>query len=461
MSAGLDGFVFNILGIDDSFWNRLLRLLDAAAEVDPEFDIVLMPDVQVDPQALADAIASVADHPSVGRNRDGRLIISPFAAERQGVEWWSGWLDLMNSTYGVQVSFVPLLLDYYGNVEAFAPISAGLSHWGAAAPPPTPTCWPTATTPTRAASSGCSRVRAGHAPRAGLFYEAANTENLRLTWQAAIDGGAEWVQLVTWNDYSEHSAFAPSTGTGWVPLDLSSYYLTWFKTGVAPPIVRDAAYVSHRTQPVGAVPTGGQTQLMTVRPEGSEVRDTVEVVLMLASPVDVVVDIGAERHEFRAEAGVTTHVFPLSLGTVSVRLVYSPDLEIVVTSPEPVTDQPVVQDLLYHMVGSARDGQFVGFTPPTTTAPPTTVPETAAPTATGDEAPADTATATASPATDGATGETPATTAAGGDDADDGDDGDDGDGGVSTPLAVGLGVGIGALGGAGALALVRRRRARR
>ncbi|MEZ5225055.1 MAG: hypothetical protein R2743_26430, partial [Ilumatobacteraceae bacterium] len=134
VSAGLDGFVFNILGIDDSFWNRLLRLLDAAAEVDPEFDIVLMPDVQVDPQSLADAIASVADHPSVGRNRDGRLIISPFAAERQGVEWWSGWLDLMNSSYGVQVSFVPLLLDYYGNVEGFAPISAGLSHWGSRSP---------------------------------------------------------------------------------------------------------------------------------------------------------------------------------------------------------------------------------------------------------------------------------------------------------------------------------------
>ena len=32
-------------------------------------------------------------------------------------------------------------------------------------------------------------------PRAGLFYEAGNTENLRLTWQAAIDGDADFFEL--------------------------------------------------------------------------------------------------------------------------------------------------------------------------------------------------------------------------------------------------------------------------
>src|ERR1700738_3634819 len=71
-------------------------------------------------------------------------------------------------------------------------------------------------------------------PHTGVYWEANNTENLRTTWSAAI-GGADWVQIPTWNDYTENTQVSPSTHIGWGPLDIISYYLTQFKQGIAPP----------------------------------------------------------------------------------------------------------------------------------------------------------------------------------------------------------------------------------
>ena len=70
------------------------------------------------------------------------------------------------------------------------------------------------------------------------------------------------MNLPTWNDYSEGSQFAPSQKHGWSLLDINAYYLAQFKTGSAPPITRDAVYLTHRTQAVAAPVFGPQTLLM-------------------------------------------------------------------------------------------------------------------------------------------------------------------------------------------------------
>jgi hypothetical protein len=41
-------------------------------------------------------------------------------------------------------------------------------------------------------------------PSQAIYDEANNSENLRVTWNAAIKG-ADWVQIPTWNDYSENA----------------------------------------------------------------------------------------------------------------------------------------------------------------------------------------------------------------------------------------------------------------
>ena len=95
-------------------------------------------------------------------------------------------------------------------------------------------------------------------PYTAVHDEANNTENLRGLGIPPLDG-ADWVQIPTWNDYSENTQISPSPHIGWGPLDLMSYYLTRWKMGSWPNILRDTIYVSHGVQPVNATVTGGQT----------------------------------------------------------------------------------------------------------------------------------------------------------------------------------------------------------
>ena len=87
-AIGLDGFTYDILNTSGTHWDRLLKLLDAAANVDPEFRIVLMPDMSatydgadMEAQvAFVDSMLAVASHPSVYRVDGGPLMLAPFAA---------------------------------------------------------------------------------------------------------------------------------------------------------------------------------------------------------------------------------------------------------------------------------------------------------------------------------------------------------------------------------------------
>ncbi len=72
-----------------------------------------------------------------------------------------------------------------------------------------------------------------------IFTEAGNSEALRNLWMSAINGGADMVQIITWNDYSEGTEISPSTGTRFGFYDLATFYTQWFKLG-KPEIVRDA-----------------------------------------------------------------------------------------------------------------------------------------------------------------------------------------------------------------------------
>lgn len=358
--AGIDGFTVDIVGLEGFHWHRVELLIEAAAAVDPDFEIVLMPDaytgVTDDPDALADALASVADEPAVHHLDDGRLVVAPFLAEGVGAAYWQDWMALM-ADRGIEVALVPVLLDYPSNVAAFADFSAGISVWGARSP---------ASVSSLAELGSDARDRGllwmqpvavqDVRPKTSVFDEANNTELLRDMWSAAEDSSAEWVQLVTWNDYSESSEFAPSTNTGWSILDINAYYIAAFKTGRAPDITSDRVYVSHRVQPVGARPTGGQTSLMSLRAGSSPPRDRVEVLTFLRDGADVTVSVGATTHTYAAPAGVHAAHFPLATGTVEV-VATAPDGTVsAVRSPSEITDAPVVQDLQYRFAGSAREG---------------------------------------------------------------------------------------------------------
>ena len=201
--------------------------MKAAEQVDPGFKILLMPDMTIlrTPPPLAAGVAELAQSPSVFRLADGRLVISPFKAEDKSAGWWKSWIATMKSRYGIRVAFVPTFLNFENNAARFRADQLRLLHLGQTAArhraPPSPPC--DAQGARHGQDLDAARCAQDTRPNGHkVCDEAGNTENFRVTWDAAIASKAEWVQLVTWNDYSESTQIAPSVKGGWGWLDLTS-----------------------------------------------------------------------------------------------------------------------------------------------------------------------------------------------------------------------------------------------
>ncbi|MGR6919655.1 endo-1,3-alpha-glucanase family glycosylhydrolase [[Actinomadura] parvosata] len=358
IAAGLDGFTVDILSVTSAHWTRVQNLIKAAEAVDPGFKIVLMPDTNglasVDSATLASSIARLAASESVYRLADNRLVVAPFKAEGHTAAWWSDWMRTMETAHGIEVALVPVFLDFAKNRDAFASISYSFSNWGGRNPAANANLTTAITTAHNLGKLWMQPVSVqDERPNQGIFDEAGNTENLRATWKGAIDGKADWVQLTTWNDYSENTQFAPSGNAGWTYLDINAYYLTCYKLG-CPKITHDVAYLTHRVQPVAAAPTYAQTKLMKLRGGSTAARDTVEVLSMLTAAGKVSVTVGGTTQTYDAPAGVSAKTFPLKAGTASATVTRNSATVAKVVSPYPITATPYVQDLHYRATSSGR-----------------------------------------------------------------------------------------------------------
>uniref|UniRef100_A0AAU2JXC8 Glycoside hydrolase family 71 protein n=1 Tax=Streptomyces sp. NBC_00049 TaxID=2903617 RepID=A0AAU2JXC8_9ACTN len=359
-AAGIDGFTLDMLSLSGKNWDRSNLLMAAARSVDPAFKIMLMPDMTSlktdDPAVLAEAVATLGDASAAHRLPDGRLVVSPFKAEAKSVAWWTQVIDILKTRHGVRTAFVPLFLDFGAHSGEFAPISHGFSEWGSRS--------------YVGQESSTRDVKRAHdmgkiwmqpvsvqdaRPNQGIYDEAGNTATLRSTWTHAIEDGADWVQLTTWNDYSEGSQFAPSLHNGHTYLDLTSYYLTRFKTGSWPKIVRDTLYLTARTQFANADPTGDQSLLMSLRKGSAAPRDTVEVLSFLTAPAVVRTAVGSASDTHDAPAGLHSELLPLKPGTHSAEVVRDGKAAADVELPYPVDRKVDVQDLQYYGASSGRE----------------------------------------------------------------------------------------------------------
>lgn len=375
IAAGIDGFTVDLLSLPGHGRpaEDVERLLKAAHDVDPGFSIVLMPDMTAGwrnstPDQLATYIARLATFPAAMRTPDGRLVVAPYTAEMKSADWWKSFISAL-AGHSLGTAFVPVFQDERPQLAAFSSFSYGMGNWGARDPKGnTPnTTDPRSYTARARAVAALGKVWMApvsiqdERPRSGKLWEAGNSENLRNSWQIAVDSGAPWVQLTTWNDYTEGSAFAPSAYNGVSWLDLNSYYVAWFKTGVEPAVVRDVLYLSARAQPFGALPSFPQTTLMRLA-DGTPLRDTVEVLAMLHAAGTVTITTGAgttAAHTTTCQlpAGVQPCLAPLTPGPVTATATTawsSQVLRTTVNSARPVSNSPWVQDLGYYAASSAR-----------------------------------------------------------------------------------------------------------
>jgi hypothetical protein len=351
-AAGIDGFTLNILSISGANWDASLNLMKAA-DLEGNFEIIPNVDATISstPTQIAAALAKLYAHKSAQQLED-EYVLSSFLAEAKSPTWWQQLIVSLEQTQHVPIKFIAVFNNPSdANMKAYAPISYGLGNWGKRDPNGVTTA------PNLAGMAHAlgKKWMAGLAfqdarPSSGSYAEAGNTETARGAWGRAIQDGADFVQLVSWNDYSESTAIAPSQSHGSVLLDIDHYYLDWFTYGTPPAISGDHLFLTHRIHPYAAKTTSG---IENMKPTlGGTPRDTVEALVFLTSPADVTVTSGTNTRTVSLPAGVWTVLVPLAAGKPSARITRGSTLVKLVSSPYSVTLTPERQDMEYYASGS-------------------------------------------------------------------------------------------------------------
>lgn len=385
-SIGLDGFLVDVLQINgNEQWLRLLDLIEAtntanaAAGSSPPVKLCMMPDgttsTTADADLLADNMAAIANEPCVYRHTDGRLLIAPYMPERvpagdgnggtAAVSFWTQFRNRMQNTYGINPHmFMCYTLSWTasGQAPAFNNIAFGHGRWGDRNPSNT------------GAANNSNRLAPQYnrtnfpgkqwmhfaapqdvRPYGAKYWDAWGSENLRASWMAAIDGDADWVQVPTWDDFSESSGICPTRDSGWAWADLTSYYLVRFKLGYWPPIVRDAAYLFHRRQPLtGVTYSSGQTSFMAR--QGSDNHQDIEALVFLTdgATVEIRVNGSVIASQVYSSGGMKSLKVAQQNGTVSVRIIRNSTTVVNHTSPTPIATSQVSEDFTYKASSSLR-----------------------------------------------------------------------------------------------------------
>jgi hypothetical protein len=325
IARGITGFTFDTMSASEATDSNgpLQTMLAAAQAVDSRFKIVVMPDITTlgsDSAAVVQIITAVAGNPAAYRLSDGRLVVTAFDANLNSAAWWQAVLNTL-SAQGIKVAFVPTFLGWAGYASSFASLSYGFGDWG------------TATAP--AASSMQSDPETAHStygkifmmpvdpqqyrPKDFVFWEAGNSAAFRNAWSSAIQGNSDWIQLVTWSDFSESSEVEPYTdatlstdiGTGYY--DLNGYYAAWFLTQTQPTITHDVLYYFYRREPTNAA--GAAQSTLDTASGGTPAENDIELVAFLTAPGELKITIGGKTYTQNAAAGVTSFKVPSQPGT--------------------------------------------------------------------------------------------------------------------------------------------------
>ena len=389
MAAGIDGWVCDVLGLSGSNHDRYMKMVDVAHDLNNGFKVVPMIDMNgatrlASPEVAADAIrkymltggAGSAPRRGAWQLQDGRYVISAFKGEGPNpidvtsqAQWLQDLFSELETTWGLQIAYMPCYLNIgYASNPAFTPLHWGTGSWGFGADPAAINAVSNQT----AASKG--RGEKAFAPvcvqdirygNGGPKYdEALNTGAQRAAWNKVISENPDYIQLVTYNDFSE-TAIAPSAANGWTILDIGTYFITRWKTGQYPTITRDVLYLSHRSQTLTATITGPQTNsdIQSSRAAVSTPRDHVEVLSFLTAPATITVNTGAGTQTYSAPAGMYAWSYqcsPANPNVISATATRSSATIASITSPVGHRTSDVSSDRGYYRFGSLRgtEGQF-------------------------------------------------------------------------------------------------------
>lgn len=380
---GIDAFFFNVNSgpQESNRWEtQLTPMYDAAdrfnAENEADFKVAIdLSALQISqrtgaagaPETWADHLAPFLDRPSYYTYND-RPAVAVYHVTRLAPAWYQAFANRLKSAHGLDIYILP---SYQGNapndLDPYASMMPGLMPFIHGWSGPGYTVTPDNMQSSLRAWASTHNVKfmgsmgqfQNDRPRELKELNGNGFSILRNMWLASIQRNDEIMQIVSWNDHEESHNIRPSTGYQYAPYDITAYYLTWFKTGVAPTIVRDTLYYAHRMQRVDApYDTSAQSRPFVFRNTGtSPVSDHIITMAFLRAPADVtVVSGGARRTHSNVPAGATILTDPLSVND-QPSFSASRSGSVVVpefTSPFRTRASVVWQDLLFRMGSSSR-----------------------------------------------------------------------------------------------------------
>ncbi|HEY3332539.1 MAG TPA: endo-1,3-alpha-glucanase family glycosylhydrolase [Capsulimonadaceae bacterium] len=339
---GIDGFALNCgdwMQVDpatgatkDGYYvTSALRMYEAARQLNSGFKLFFSADVaglKNLPINMGDMVKRFANHPNQFR-AGGKQVISAWGGHP---ETYAEAIKSIKAA-GYDICFVPFMSNakyaMAWSPETVASFFNGQPHMDGIY------TFATDGIPTDLVIENATGCRVSHAMdkifMAGTC-PAMNSPNLRdyrglegygTMWEGLIRDDADWVEIVTWNDYNEDTNLMPYRWQGGddreyydrdeAPLDATAYYSAWYKSGKQPAITQDKVYVSYRNRSKWLHKAWSEkkkewvdvtTYLYPFDQIHDDVRDEVSVTTFLTAPAQLTVTTAKGTQTFAMPAGI-------------------------------------------------------------------------------------------------------------------------------------------------------------
>jgi len=345
LAAGIDGFALNCGAwslLEPHYKRRTLIIYQAAKELEADFKLFISADFagQLAHEEFKEMVDLFRDHPNQFRYK-GKPVLSTFGGGTNETIF-------LRETFGDSVVYVPF---YYPTPPSENPNAAqvdqvfndshkqvdGFFHFGAAGFPDEIVAsnrrlaqkW------RGAGKLFMASVTPFYLGRGGNYrvYESDGLESMARQWEGAIRDDANWVEILTWNDWGECSYIAPFGEPTFTNLyrghwgavmphigfcKATRYYADWFKTGKPPTLEEETICYTYRLHPkhLEHPRKNPRTKLDEVARPGhaDRLREDVFATVFLAEDAKLTIHSGATHKDFSLTAGVSHVSMPFQPG---------------------------------------------------------------------------------------------------------------------------------------------------
>jgi glycosyl hydrolase family 71 len=342
-AAGIDGFALNVGDWSGPNWyykTRVASIYNAAEQMGTGFKLFFSIEL-TNTADILDMVTTYAPRTNSFRYQ-GKVVLSTYG--QNSVDWQHSVLAPLNAA-GIGVSFVPFFWpasyaelptyqDAVSILNMYSNTVNGLFLFGAAGLPEQLAQCNSNYTAAMHASGKISM--AGFTPNYWGCYQYSNGrryaetrggEGTVVQWQSIIKNQPDWVEIVTWNDFNESTYVSPTYTWQATPtryshsgyLELSSHYITWYKTGQEPAIDRDGLFFFYRTHPKAAI--ASNTNDIPVTGLYGGVEDILYTTVFLLAPAQLMIVSGANQTTNSLPAGISAIRTPFAPGTQTMTLV--------------------------------------------------------------------------------------------------------------------------------------------